>query len=187
MFSKIKRAFRIRRHRIFILESPDDLIAISPKVNVDISAVTFENVEGAKDFRSDNVVSAFRGFLEDNCYGVYAWHELEVVGHLWAKVCRKRKCRVSGYMDIPQNEAMLIYGNVCQKHRGKRIFTAMLVDLCWRLFTEARVSRIIADPEIDNDASLRAFRTIGFKETGTGTYIQVGGHLIYSRFIPFHR
>lgn len=176
--------FRIRRHRIFILESPNDMIAIPAKTNIDISAVTLENVARAMDFRSESFVYTFRSWLEDDGYGVYAWHRSKVVGHVWAKVCRKRKCRVLGYMDVSQNEAFIIYGNVCQKHRGKRIYIAMLVDLCWRLFTEAKVSKIIADTEIDNSASLRAFRKIGFKEIGTGTYISFRGRLIYDRFIP---
>lgn len=184
MISKIQQMFKVARYRIFILGSPNDIIAVPARINIDISVVTFDNVDRAKDFRSDNIVCLFRRWLEDGSYGVYAWHESKVVGHLWAKVCRKRKCRLMGYMDVSQNEALLVWGAVSQKYRGKRIFTAMLVDLCRRLFTEARVSKIIADPEIDNDASLRAFRKIGFKEIGTGTYFSVRGRLIYHRFTP---
>ncbi len=186
MLSKIRNMFKLRRQQVFFLDTSNDINPISVAADIKLSEITFDNVEHVKDFRSEEHVATFLRFLEEGQYGIYAWIDSKVVGHAWAKVCKKHYCKVNGYIKISQNEALIHYCNVSESHRGKNIYPAMLAALCQRLFSEAKVRRVLIDTEVDNKASLRGIAKVGFKPLGKGTYIQFGGQLIYKheRFNP---
>jgi RimJ/RimL family protein N-acetyltransferase len=184
MISRIRRVLRVRRQRVFYLCDPDDIVAVNAKAAIiDITEVTLDNIDRVADFRSERYVGTFRRLLEGGQYGVYAWRDLKVVGHAWAKVCRGCHCRVNGYMDIRQNEALIHFCSVSQDQRGRNIYPAMLGALCQRLFTEASVSRVFIDTDINNQASLRGIGKVGFRPLGTGLYILLLGHLVFKRFV----
>lgn len=182
LVSRIWQTFLIRRQQIFCLISPGDIVAVQVKATVSITEVSPKNVERVTDFKSEILATTFRGFLEEGQYGVYAWLESKVVGHAWAKVCRQSHCRVNGYMDIYQGDALIHYCNVSKAQRGQNIYPLMLVALCRCLFSQARVSRILIDTEVSNSASLRGITKVGFEPLGTGTYVQLGGHLLFKHF-----
>jgi len=179
MISEIHNIFKIRRQQIFFLDDPNDINTVSTMVNIKLTEVTFDNVEHVTDFRSKEHAAKFYGFLEEGQYGIYAWIDSQVVGHAWAEVCRKCRCRVSGYMDISQNEAFIHYCNVSKSYRGKNIYPAMLAVLCQKLFSKVKIQRVLIDTEVNNKASLRGIAKVGFKPLGEGIYIQVRGRLIY--------
>ena len=182
LVSRIRQMFLIRRQQIFCLTSPGDIAAGQVKATVSITEVSPKNVARVTDFRAKPFITRFRSFLEEGQYGVYAWLESKVVGHAWAKVCRQSHCRVNGYMDIYQGDALIHYCNVSKAQRGQNIYPLMLVALCQCLFSQARVSRILIDTEVSNSASLRGITKAGFEPLGTGTYVQFGGHLLFKRF-----
>jgi|GEM_PF-1520375 RimJ/RimL family protein N-acetyltransferase len=179
MLSKIYNILKIKRQLIFSLDNPNDINFVPVKAEVDITEITFDNVEHVADFREKEHISAFLKFLEEGQYGVYAWIGSQVVGHAWAKVCKKDHCRVNGYMDIYQNEAFIHYCHVSKDYRGKNIYPAMVATLCQKLFSDAMVKRVLIDTEVDNRASLRGISKVGFKPLGKGVYVQFLGRLIY--------
>lgn len=177
--SKIRHMFKLRRQQVFFLDTPNDINAVSVVADIKLSKITFDNVEHVKDFRSEEHAATFLRFLEEEQYGIYAGIDSKVVGHAWAKVCKKRRCKVNGYIIISQNEALIHYCNVSESHRGKNIYPVMLAALCQRLFSEVKVRRVLIDTEVDNKAALRGITKVGFKPLGKGTYIQFGGRSIY--------
>lgn len=174
--------FKVRRQQVFFLANPKDINAISVVADIKFMEITFDNVEHVTDFRCEEHAAAFLRFLEEGQYGIYAWIDSKVVGHAWAKVSKKRRCKVNGYIKISQNEALIHYCNVSKSHRGKNIYPAMLAALCLRLFSEVKVRCVLIDTEVDNKAALRGIAKVGFKPLGKGTYIQFGGRLIYKSF-----
>ena len=177
--------FKVRRQRVFYISNPNNVTTVDTKAAIAITEVTFDNVGRVVDFRSEGYARAFHRFLEEGQYGVYAWLESKVVGHAWAKICGSCHCRVNGYMDIRQNEALIHFCNVREDQRGQNIYPAMLAILCQRLFAEANVSRVLIDTELDNKASLRGIVKAGFNPLGTGLYVQFLGHLIFKHFVPW--
>ena len=171
--------FKVRRQQIFFFDNPNDIKDIAAMADIKLTEVTFDNVKHVMDFRSEEQVTNFLKLLKEGQYGIYAWIDSKVVGHAWAKVCKKRSCRVNGYMDISRDEALIHYCNVSKSYRRENIYPAMLATLCQRLFPEAKVLRVLIDTEVDNKASLRGIAKVGFKSLGKGTYIQFGGKLIY--------
>lgn len=182
ILSRIRKLFKVRRILIFYLDDLSDIIPINSKVKICISEVSFDNVERVTDFRKKKHEAIFRKYLEEGQYGVYAWIDLKVVGHAWAKVCKRSRCRINRYMDISQNVALIHYCNVSEERRGQNIYPSMLVALCRRLFLQANVNRVLIDTEVDNKASLLGLVKVGFKLLGTGIYVQFRGRLLFKRF-----
>lgn len=179
MFKKIINIVKIRRQKIFFIDNPNDISTILLNANIRLTNISYDNVEHIKDFRSDKHITTFSKFLEDGQYGIYAWIDSKVVGHAWAKVCTKDSDKVNGYMDIFRDEALIHFCRVSENYRGKNIFPAMLETLCLRLFSEAKIWRVLIDTEVDNTASLRGINKVGFKPLGKGTYVQFRGRLIH--------
>jgi len=173
----------VRHQRIFYLDDANDIVSVDAKVGIDIQEVTFANVESITDFRTREHVATFRRYLEEGQYGIYAWLDSKVVGHAWATVCKSSHCRVNGYMDIYQGEAFIHYCSVSKNQRGQGIYPSMLVALCQRLFSQAKVKRVLIDAEIDNIASLHGIAKVGFKPLGTGTYVQFREYLLFKHFV----
>lgn len=182
IISRVRNLFKVRQQLIFYLDDLSDIIPINSKVKISISDVSFDNVQRITDFRKKKHEVLFRKYLEEGQYGVYAWIDLKVVGHAWAKVCKRSHCRINRYMDISQNEALIHYCNVSEEQRGQNIYSSMLVTLCRRLFLQAKVNRALIDTEVDNNASIRGLIKVGFKLLGAGTYVQFRGKLLFNRF-----
>ena len=182
MISRIKRMFKIRRQKLFFLTNPNDINAVTAKKKINLIDVTFDNVDCVRDFRGETQVKTFHGFLKEGQYGVYVKFNEKVIGHAWAKICKKHRCRVNGYMDISKDEAFIHYCNVSDCHRGNNIYPNMLTVLCRRLFYEAKVSCVIIDTAVDNYASLRGIAKVGFKPLGVGTYFLFRGRLVFKHF-----
>lgn len=180
--SRVKNLFKVRRTLVFYLGDPGDIIPINSKAKISISGVSFDNVEHITDFRSEKHEAMFRKYLEEGECGVYAWLDSKVVGHVWAKVCKRSRCRIKGYMDISQSEAMIHFANVSEEQRGKNIHPSMLVALCRYLFSEEKVNRILIEMEVDNRAALRGPIKVGFKLLCTGTYVKFRGRLLFKYF-----
>jgi len=174
--------FKIRRQKVFYLTSPDDINVVAARKKIDLIDVMLSNVDFVKEFRDEAQVKLFRRFLKKGQYGVYAKFNEKVIGHAWAKVCRKHRCRVNGYMDISKDEALIHCCNVNKYHRGNNIYPNMLMVLCRRLFYEAKVGCVIIDTEVNNHASLRGIAKVGFKPLGLGTYFQFRGRLLFKHF-----
>ena len=179
MLKKINNRLKVRRQKIYFIDDINELRDIYLNDDVRFSDITFDNVEHIKDFRSEKLITTFSEFLEDGQYGIYACMDSKVVGHAWAKVCTTQNTKVNGYINIFQNEALIHFCNVCEKHRGQNIYPAMLKILCQRLFSEAKILRVLIDTEMDNKSSLRGIRKVGFKSLGIGVYVQLLGRLIY--------
>lgn len=88
---------------IFSINCPDNIVFVTPKVKVEIINVTFDNVELVNDFRDKSHASNFRKLIEEGQYGIYAKLNGKVIGHAWAKVCKRGHCLVNGYMIIGKN------------------------------------------------------------------------------------
>ena len=182
IISVIRGSVNLRRHRVFCLNDYHDLIDVSPRIGVEISPITFGNVQRVAEFRGLRHVRFFQEYLKQGQHGVYARVGPKVVGHAWAKVCTDSRCRVNRYMDISCGEALIHACQVHQPHRGNNIYPVMLVALCRRLFSEGRVHRILIDTETHNYASLRGIAKVGFKPLGTGYYLQFMGRLLFQHF-----
>ena len=181
---RIGKTFGVRSQRIFYLTATDDLNVVAAKKEIDLVVVTFDNVDRVNEFRDDVQSKMFREYLKEGQHGVYAKFDGKVIGHAWAKVCRKNRCRVNGYIDIAENQALIHCCNVSACYRGNNMYPAMLVSLCHRLFCEAQVSRVIIDTEIDNYASLRGIAKVGFKPLALGIYFQFHGRLLFEYVKP---
>ncbi|HUT35659.1 MAG TPA: GNAT family N-acetyltransferase [Planctomycetota bacterium] len=172
---------RVRRQQLFELTDPADILAVQPKLDIAMVFVTEENVDRVTDFRDETVAAAFRGFLREGQLGVYAVAGGRVVGHAWALVCARERCRANGYLALRQGEACIHFCQVREERRGRNVYPAMLVALCGRLFQEAKVRRVIIDAALDNTASLRGIRKVGFRPTERRLYVQLAGRLLLGR------
>lgn len=179
MLLKVLHMFKIMRKQIFFLDNLNAINVVVVKKDIELTEITFDNVEHVTDFRSEEYAVAFGRCLEEGQYGIYAWIDSKVVGHALASVCRKYHCLINGYMKIYRDEALIRVCNVKESQRGNNIYPAMLAALCQRLFSKAKVRRVLIDTEVDNKASLRGIAKVGFKPLGKGTYIQFLGKLIY--------
>jgi len=174
--------FKVRRTLVFYLGNPDDIIPIKSNAEISISEVSFDNVQRVTDFRKKEHEVLFRKYLDEGQCGVYAWLNSKVVGYVWAKVCKRHRCRIKGHMDFFQSEAMVHFSNVSEEQRGQNIYPSMLVALCLRLFSQENVSRVFIEEEVDNNASLRGLIKVGFKLLFTGIYVKFRGRLFFKRF-----
>ena len=179
----IRYWFTVVRKQIFVCTRPEDLLEVSPKIPISIQNVTPDNVHRVMDFRGKRQERAFRLFLDQGQMGVFAVSDAKVVGHIWAIICYKKRQMANGYFKIHKGEAFLHYANVKKSCRRNALFSAMLVALCKRLFNEAGIIKIFADPNVDNIASVRGIQKVGFKPVGRYFYFRFRNKLIYKRNI----
>lgn len=175
------KLFRVRHQKIFYLKRDDPLPTVFPDVNLSLLNVNADNVGRIADFRQPEITTKFEQLLAERQVGLYAEVDGRIVGHLWAHICRQGHCRANGYFDLHSGQALLHNGRVDEPFRGKGIFTAMLVALCWQLFIKINVKLIYVDSAADNAASLAGIAQAGFKPYGTGHFYQFRGRLLFKR------
>ena len=178
----LRRIVRIRRQLIFHIDDINNINPIDTLQGLVLSPITPENLDRIRDFRDERYRVKFRTLLDDGQVGIYALLDSVVVGHAWAFVCRKAKCRLNGYWDIRANEAAIHMCNVKPELRGNHVFPAMVAALCRNLLSDGGVDTVLIDTEQDNSASIKGIAKVGFGPPhGIGLYIQVLGRRLYSR------
>ena len=180
MIQRIRNNLIIRNHQIYVLNHTDEIKKVSANIPITITVIDNENVIRVLDFRESHHLNRFKEFLSNSDIGVYAWHNDVVIGHLWAALCPKKKCRINGYFDLKKNEALFHYGNVNPQYRGNNILAAMSCDISKYLFNN-NVSRIYADPDVNNIASKESFEKMGYKNYGKLRYVQYNYRLLWKR------
>jgi RimJ/RimL family protein N-acetyltransferase len=172
---------RLRRQRVFALDLSDQLQEVAARIPVEMIPVDENNVELARSFRTAHTIGNFTQFLRQGYLGLYAAAAGGVVGHAWAAICREEPFCVCGYFQLRPGEALILYCNVVETSRGQQIYPAMLAALTRRIFKETMTRRVLVDTAVDNHASLHGIVKAGFRPVGTGTYLQIRGHLIFAR------
>lgn len=170
---------KISHKLLFSIYHCEDLHDIVPAGYVTFTKVTEDNINHVLDFREIRHLNDFKQFLREDQLGIYAWVDSKVVGHGWAKVCKKRHCILNGYMDIFQGDSLIHYCNVSENYRSKNIYSSMLLLLCKMLFADGKTKRILIDTDINNIASCRGIRKVGFNHIGSPIYIQLNGRLLF--------
>jgi RimJ/RimL family protein N-acetyltransferase len=178
---RTRRRIWVRRQEVFVIESPQQIVDSPAAIPLELAPVTAENIERGRDFRAASTLADFARFLRKGYLGVYAIAADRVVGHAWAAVCRDTPIKAGGYFRLKPGEALILYCNVAPEQRGRRIYPAMLNELCRRLFRETATRRILVDTEADNASSLRGIARAGFRRLGRGLYVQVMGRLVFAR------
>ena len=178
LFRRIRRCFKFRRQRIYVLDDPADLLPVSPKVPVRICEVNRDNVVAVSAFRGETVAQSFRGMLEQGQVGVNAVADSQVIGHAWA-IVRTTRCQLAnGYLRLRDRQALVHFCNVREDYRGNLIYPAMVVDLTKRLFDCMHMSRVMIDTEVRNEAAIRGIQRTGFRPIGRALFVQFRGRRI---------
>ena len=183
LISAIRHMFRVRRQRVYCLDTPDDIVTVESALPVSFSEITPTNVERVSDFRDEKYICLFRRFLEQGQQGVYAWLDSMVVGHAWAFVTGDQKQNAMGYFELQPNQAFIHYCHVNESYRGQRVYPAMLTVLCHNLFDSADIEKIFIDTESDNLPSIQGIGKVGFRPLGVYLFVQLRNRLIYKREI----
>ena len=153
---------RIHHIEILTLSSSKGVMPVSSSVPVAIAGITPENTGLMGDFRGPEFGRKFQEFLRVGDLGVYALDGGKAVAHLWAKTYSRENEDIEGYFRLREGEAIIHYGFVDEKYRGKNIFPLMLTVLCTKLFGERNISLIYVFVERENIPSLRGLRKVGF-------------------------
>jgi len=153
---------RFRRVQQFVLDSPAKLIGTPSRPGVEIVRVSHENVHRVADFGRKRYIRTFRSHLCRGQMGLFAAIDQKIVGHAWAIICREPFCMGNGYFRLDHGEALVHFCRVNPEHRRKGIFTALLAELCRRLFDEHAVRRIYGDVLVTDPAPMWANLRVGF-------------------------
>ncbi|HPW37473.1 MAG TPA: hypothetical protein PK922_13485 [Syntrophorhabdus sp.] len=125
---KISSIFRyiltISKYVVFVcdLEKWQKKVDISIVDGLSIEDVNSKNVKDINTFRGEKTLHNFIKFYEDNCLGVYAYFNGNVVGCQWAEFNNTKQYRISHeeVLLLPGEGAMWS-GRVANDFRGKRI------------------------------------------------------------------
>ena len=175
---KLTRLFELRRHQAFFVTDPADLIEVTPKMDVQCVPVDADNVADVAALGDEARARSFRMLLEGGQRGLYGRYRGQVVGYAWAGVCRRAHWRVNGFLRIARGEAFIHTCRVVPPFRGNNIYPALLFALCMRLLNEDRVTRVLIESRVENMASIRAIRKVGFRPAGVRTYAVICRRLI---------
>jgi len=181
ILGKLRRAIKIHRVQFFEFNSPSEIVFIPPKIEIEIARVTSENVDRVRTCRDAAIAAMFRRFLDEGQYGIYALVDRQVVGHVWAIICRGERCMANGYIEINKDEAAIHFGAVADPYRGKRIFQAMMAAIASRLFDELKVHRIVTTAGLGDRAATRGHEKVGFKPVERMLCVQIGRRLVFKK------
>ncbi len=174
----IRGQFLIRRDLIYEMTSPDQLVPVPAKIDVEIWPVTEDNAARIEDFRTEpGLGPKMARWVREGQYGVYATADSRVVGHVWALPCREQAMLAKRYFRLRPGEALIHFGRVAEAYQGNRILSAMLSTLCPRLLAGG-VVRILVDTDVDNIASAKSIEKVGFRFLERAFFLLVRGKLV---------
>jgi len=101
-------------------------------------------------------------------------------------MCEETRCRINGYLDLSEGEALMHHVRVREGYRRKYIFSAMAYSMAATLLEGGIVTRVLCDFDVRNQGTRRGLDKVGFKPLGSGIYIQLLGRLVYRRFHRMH-
>lgn len=108
----------------------------------------------------------------------------KAVASVWATINKGRKPTVvRTYMTLMPNEALMHDGVTGEKYRGMGIGPFMVRRLAAALLSDHKVSRIVADVNVRNVASLRMMEKLGLEINQQVLYISAFGTLVIQKLV----
>jgi hypothetical protein len=169
----IERFFKIGLAEVFYIEQPEDLQFIKSVAELSFSRITKENVNRVTDFRGEGTIKTFEVYLNRGEYGIFAFLEGKVVGHVWAMYSGKNNFKASNYITLDKGESLTHFSNVNPIFRGKNIYPAMMAEISKQIFDVYKPKRILGDIEIDNIPAIKGILKSGYKHLGYVSYCTI--------------
>lgn len=176
---KLIKCLWIAIYKIFIIKGLDEFKMIEPKIKCNFISITLDNCHRIKDFREESRVAQYRDKLMNSEIGYFAEHNGKIIGSVWATINKTTMPKVvQTFKTIMYNEALIHDNVVSENFRGLRVGPFMESNMFSILLKEYKVSRLIADINVRNDAVSRMFNTLGVNVDHKMLYIALFGQPI---------
>lgn len=169
----LKRFFKLGLAEIFYLDRLEDLQFMKSVSGLSFLRITKDNVGKVTDFQAEGVIKTFKVFLNRGEYGIFAFLNDKVIGHVWGMYAGKNDFKASQYMTLNEGEALTHFSNVDPAFRGKNIYPAMMAEISKQLFEVFKPKRILGDIEIDNLPAIKGIIKSGYKHLGYVSYCTI--------------
>jgi ribosomal protein S18 acetylase RimI-like enzyme len=176
---KLQKIFWIYPCNIFVINGMKEFEMVEPKIKCGFIPITFNNCHRVVDFREEARISEYRDKLARKEIGYFAEYDGKMLGSIWGTINKKKVSDVvRTYIKLQPNEGLIHDIVTSEKSRGLGVGSFMVSRMTPFLLKEYRLSRIIIDVNIRNQASLRMHKKLGFQIDRKMLYVAAFGKLI---------
>jgi RimJ/RimL family protein N-acetyltransferase len=173
---KLQRLFWIYLSNNFIVRGLNEVKLVEPKIKCAFIPITHDNFNRVTDFREKARISQYKDKLARGEIGFFAEHNGQMVGSVWATINKTKTPRVAQmFKTVMHNEGVVHDNIVSERFRGMRIGPFMESNMFALLFQKYGLSRVIADVNVKNRASLRMLDKIGLGVSYRMLYVSAFG------------
>jgi hypothetical protein len=141
---------------VFIIKDMSEFKMVEPRIKCEFIPITLDNCHRVTDFREEGRISQYRDKLNQQEIGYFAEHNGQIIGNVWAAINKTdAPCVVQSFRKIMYNEGTVHDNIVSEKFRGMLVGPFMETRMFELLLMEYRLSRIFAEVNVKNRASLR--------------------------------
>lgn len=159
-----KKVFWYTMVNVFIVNGISEFKMIEPRIQCEFIPITLDNCHRVTDFREEDRISQYRDKLNQKEIGYFAEHNGKMIGSVWATINKTEVPRVvQTFKKVMYNEGIVHDNIVSEKFRGMLVGPFMETSMFKLLFNEYGLSRIIADVNVKNRASLRMLDRAGLR------------------------
>lgn len=171
-----KQANGVFKTLLYELDS-EHLSLVDPRINVSYTWTREDNYDQVLAFREENVAKSFKSMLDVGQKGIFAIHRGRTVAHCWALTAKNVEpgSRVNGLISLREDEAYIHFCHTDRNYRGNNIYPFLLSVLSKHLFEVEKMKAIFIDTSLDNIASQKGIRKVGFQERYLITTLRLVG------------
>lgn len=176
---KVKTIFWPYLCNMFIISGINEFKMVEPRIKCGFVPITLDNCHRVEDFREEGRISQYRDKLAHKELGYFAEYNRKMIGSVWATINKTEvPCVVQTFKKVMYNEGLVHDNVVSEKFRGMQVGPFMEGSMFALLFKEYGLSRIIADVNVRNRASLRMLRKMGLRIDHKMLYVAVFGRVV---------
>lgn len=176
---KLKKILWMVVCNVYVIQNVNEFKMVEPAINCSFIRVTLDNCHRVVDFREENRITDYRNKLTRKEIGYFAEHNGKMIGSVWATINKTDiPLIVQTTKKLMYNEGLVHDNVVSENFRGLRIGPFMESSMFSVLFSEYGLSKIIADVNVRNRASLQMFPKLGLRVNRKVLYVMVFDKLI---------
>lgn len=176
---KIQNNFRFNLVYNYIINGPNEIKKIEPRIQCKFIPITLENYYRVNDFREVERISEYKEKLNKNELGFFTEHEGRMIGSVWATINKTDKPFIGkDYTKITPNVGLCHDNVVSEKFRGMRVGPFMAFSLISLLFEDYGLSKVIFDVNVKNRNSFRMHEKVGLRKNHKVLYVAAFGKLL---------
>jgi hypothetical protein len=163
----------------YIINGPQDVKMIEPRIKCKFIPITLENYHRVNDFRDKERISEYRNKLNNNEIGYFAEHDGKMIGSIWATINKTNAPFVGkDFTTIMPNEGLLHDNVISEKFRGIGVGGYLESSMPVLLFNKYALNRIVTDIGVNNRASVRMAEKVGLRIDHKVLYVAAFGKMI---------